>query len=666
MNDIKLLPHQLKPVEYLVARCKTQHGLILNHYMGTGKTVTGLTFLKNYPKDKKTIIVPQGLETVWKSEANKFGILIKDITFITFDQLRKFESHEHSIKNSICIVDEAHNLYSVINSLESEFEDVHDDDSEGGAEGPKKKDDSKKKVKVKPRLMAFIDLMYSTKKILLLTGTLVRGRYWVNDMRWLINIAAGKENSVVPFDYSKFNDKYKKKTKLDKLWGKIIEPFLVYNPFNFIPKDVLSGGIVGDSNNIAEFLFTVLSEKAISAVLMKRMSLPVIDSKKGILDINRYKEIIMQIGKHATDIKVLRNMLFITILVKGLKLFFEYMKNYYEEVYEFSRLDVKKLLNDKVDRYFSYFNYKFIKTDDYPSIKDEIVKVNYTNKQLALLIKLIAVSENLTSQEYVSLELKNNIREAELFGGGYISGSKFSDKGRIIGNLYEEPEKFKRIVKIFRRTKEQTVVYSNFYESGLLLFSKYLRSEKIDHKIFDHSLSDDEKVNLLTDFKNKKVKLLLLHPAYYEGISIAGCRYLHVLEPIIFDNRREQLYARVVRYRSHSHLEKHKRNVKIYQWGCTLLYDLNKVLHTKEYVKQWLKSDNYNKSIISLFRRFDNFLSPDDNILSSYKIMKNFNEEFNKTIQAVNIDNSKIPLKCCIWTPEGSSCSDKKLLSCIE
>ena len=119
---ITLLPHQIKPLEYIIARCRKQHGLILNHYMGTGKTITGIVFLKNFPKEKKVIILPKGLENIWRTEAKKLDLDTKNIKFITFSELDNFEKYTEYIKDSICIVDEAHNLYNTIGNLQNLFE----------------------------------------------------------------------------------------------------------------------------------------------------------------------------------------------------------------------------------------------------------------------------------------------------------------------------------------------------------------------------------------------------------------------------------------------------------------------------------------------------------------------------------------------------------------
>ena len=70
--------------------------------------------------------------------------------------------------------------------------------------------------------------------------------------------------------------------------------------------------------------------------------------------------------------------------------------------------------------------------------------------------------------------------------------------------------------------------------------------------------------------KKNSTIFLLLHPIYTEGITIFGAEQIHILEPIPNLSKKEQLIARVVRYKSHDHLPPEKRHVDIYQWSCEI------------------------------------------------------------------------------------------------
>lgn len=658
-HSLKLLEHQIKPLEYIISRCKRQHGLILNHYMGTGKTITGIVFLNNYPNDKKVIILPKGYDSIWITEMGRMGIELKNLTFLTHDEFKNEEIYKNSEKlkyynellnNSICIVDEAHHLYEVLSILSDRPQFIEKD---------KKKD-----IKIERKLLNFLDMMYSTRKIILLTGTLMNENKFI-DIAWLVNIAAAKEKPVLPFDSVEFENKYLEVSKLDKIWVGVIRNFLKINPLNIIPKDIIKT-LPLNENSIFYFFVQVMTNNVISKIKEYKIKQIEINSSKGILDLERYKEILLNVNKMIINPSNILQLLLLTLAIKGIKILISYAVSYYKEEYDFNKLDEEAFIRSGANKYFSYFNYLGSGSPDYPKTEEIIKRVKYTPEQLLLLIKVIGIPDNLKSEDYVALELNNDINEAEIFKDMYMLRSKFIDKGRIIGNLYKNPIKFEDILNVYINSKKsQTVVYSNFYNSGILLFSKFLNEKGIKHSIFDHYLNVKEKYKMLDDFKNKKINMLLLHPDYYEGISIMGCKYLHILEPMSNLSRMNQLHSRVIRYKSHEHLELNERKVIIYQWGCTLFYDINKILYTKLYINEWFNRSSPALDILQFFNSLKNQLSPDDRLLSRYKSSKNFEETFYKTIERVSIDRSEIPLSCCIWTPD-NSCSDKRLVSCVD
>ena len=160
-------------------------------------------------------------------------------------------------------------------------------------------------------------------------------------------------------------------------------------------------------------------------------------------------------------------------------------------------------------------------------------------------------------------------------------------------------------------------MYSNYYESGLLLFAKYLDQKNVKYTIYEPSQSKEEQKQILQDFKNKEISLLLLHPSYYEGFSISGVQVFHILDPIDEYYVKEQLFTRVIRYKSHYHLPEDKRNVIIIQWYCTMENIVDKV---RQGLKM-LKSD----STIN-FDLLENIGGPDDLLIQKV----NTNETFLK------------------------------------
>lgn len=66
----------------------------------------------------------------------------------------------------------------------------------------------------------------------------------------------------------------------------------------------------------------------------------------------------------------------------------------------------------------------------------------------------------------------------------------------------------------------------------------------------------------------------------------------------------KQLYARVIRYKSHNHLPVSKRKEKIYERSCTLLYDFNKIVQGRIFFNKWLNLGDINKSILNIILSF--------------------------------------------------------------
>ena len=79
-GKITLLPHQYYPIDYLLKHPK-QKGLLINHYLGTGKTFLGLGFAEKMlaknnglNNHKIILIVPRFLKSNWVTQMRQFGV----------------------------------------------------------------------------------------------------------------------------------------------------------------------------------------------------------------------------------------------------------------------------------------------------------------------------------------------------------------------------------------------------------------------------------------------------------------------------------------------------------------------------------------------------------------------------------------------------------------
>lgn len=618
---IELLEHQKNVIKYLVSKCTKQKGLLVNHYQGTGKTLLALFFLKNFPKQKKIVLCPSGLIPQWETAAEKIDLKVD--RYISFEDLRKiFHENEDEedqedeidylnlIKDSIFIVDEAHNLLKIVFNNYRIDSDVLD----------KIKD--KKEIiirnKEQQKFMDFINMIYSCKKILLLTGTPVIDD--ISDIRWLINFAAGKK--VVPYLENEFNAMYYK--QLDKKTFSYLKTILSTFGINtdygseYVKRDILyyidKNIIIADNLDVSSKLIKYIASNVISKAF-----------------------------------------------------------DYYDSNFNYDSLDLQKVKIGGIGKYISF--YKYENSPFYPTFNVINQPVLYTNSQLDLYYRLVD-SFNITDQETVDLEIVDNLLQAELYKpkiNDYLKGV-LNMKGGIIGNLNQEPEKFKGILDIYlnglivdqtetipgafeKQTEKSTpilprsstVVYSNFYESGILLFANYLDKYKISYVIYEPNLSKKDQKQILQDFKNKKITMLLLHPIYYEGFSIAGVRVFNILEPIKEYFVKEQLFTRVIRYKSHFYLPVDEQNVVILQWYCTLSGITDKLR----------QSFNIFKTNISNINLLQNIGGIDDDTINNVDKNASFLNELANTFKSISIDANTIPEECCIYGD--TSCKLMKL-----
>ncbi len=177
---IQLKDYQKKPVEFM----KYNHGLIIYHSMGSGKTLTALysVYQFNYPI---IIIGSKSSRKAFVDNISKANMDTSRFTFYTYTKVKKLlESNISLFKGSSVIVDEAHNLRS---------ENMHN-------------------------LYLASALMLSI-KVLLLTGTPVVN--YINDLAVLVNIVKGDD--VLPTERKLFDQMFYDDEKMTIINTNILE-----------------------------------------------------------------------------------------------------------------------------------------------------------------------------------------------------------------------------------------------------------------------------------------------------------------------------------------------------------------------------------------------------------------------------------------------------------
>jgi hypothetical protein len=269
-------------------------------------------------------------------------------------------------------------------------------------------------------------------------------------------------------------------------------------------------------------------------------------------------------------------------------------------------------------------------TDSIQTIKNEIKlikkKDNYPDR-LPIKIEVIEMSlvQNIEYSKARDIEKKENTKfGSSVFGSAIVKeknaiSTSYRIKSRQLSNIYIPDiqdltlynfEKYSpKIVKIFNNIKNNhknqiSLVYSNFLDSGLLSFVKYLelnnyvnyesKENKLKYAIFSGQQTPDEReqiVKLINSPNNKhgeQISILLISKSGAEGLDLKNIRSVHIMEPYWNYSLIEQIIARAVRYKSHELLDKKEQNVQTYIY----LSDYNKqyLQKEKEKIKENLKS----------------------------------------------------------------------------
>jgi hypothetical protein len=664
--SISLLEHQIKPIQYLVARCKDQHGLLINHMFGTGKTNVGLFLAKNYPKNNVVLICPRGLDAQWLNQAKIIGVKINLVLF--YDELspENLSKKEKFIKDSIIIMDECHNLIPILESI-SKGEKIGEDDTEGGDEdeeepkqlkrGEKEKIKNKKvKKEAKNALIHTLDVFKSAKKVLLMSGTPIRDN--IRDLRWLVNIAAGKR--VFPYNCKEFEEQYFYKNPIKSFLYGWIDPLLRI-------KDPYSGTyLIKDDKYDFQFKdLNYFSQEKVATVLFGVFSLFKFDVNSKLLGNGLIETLYNTFKGTGNRTDFMKWASCAIILYFGFQLVLK-AKSHLIDKYDFEKLNLERI--KIASPYISY--YKYDNLDYYPETKICNKKISYTDYQLSLFVRL-TTNISITDKESVELEYNESLDEAELYKPTSLNYTNLLDKGRKIGNLtginpvtneIDYPTKFLKIIEIYKRNPLQTLIYSNFSNS-LYDLQDFLKKRNINVSYYHPKLSVAERNKMKEDFNNEKIKVLLIHPNYFEGFDVKGVRIFHVLEPVNEYFKREQLYARPVRYLSHAHLPKSQRNVTIVQWKCSISSIFDKIQKEKSQFSNWFKGDKEN----IYFKRMNdvsNDYTPDETIFNHINSIASKIEDIQDKMKTIRIDDKKdIEVLCNIY---GIPNSKKNLPNCYK
>lgn len=560
-KDIRLLSHQLTPIDYLLKNPDIK-GLLVNHYMGTGKTYLGTGFAQAYPDRPVIVLAPKFLESNWLLSIDNYGLINPDrVTFVSYDEAPEKLTHA-DLSQHIILADEVHNLIKYMKSMDTVANEKY------------------------TKVYMNIRKAY---KILGLTGTPIYSDE--SDLAFLINLVSGED--LMPFNQESFRLKYTRVLPARQFFrGYLLESELMNITFGMTASFFLMGLLASPVAGLA-FLPFALAPMAINTFI-----LPL-------------------------------------------------------ESFKLRELDLEKM-TPVMNKYISYYKFDESSFKDFPSQKIQTVEVPYSREQYSFFLHLV---EGDLPVNYLQRLLKNNnVKQSDDFVD--INSSQIHEQvynsiggGRDIGNfdfhdgqgaLLESP-KFLEIYKNLTTHNEQSVLYSNYYETGTKAFAEFLRRQGYAKRFetIHPGLSHREVGKITDDYNKGLVKLILLHPDVTEGISLKGTQYLHILEPIINSTAFEQVVGRTRRFQSHSHLPKDKQcvNVMIYKNTSSGIRDI-KLANWYERYRELNYMSRWGVGLYQIDKKHDRkIFNPDELAEIKFKTIEKNLSEMQKILTAQSIEN---------------------------
>lgn len=487
-GSIKLLDHQLVPIDYLLKHPE-QKGLLVNHYMGTGKTYLGIGFAESMLNHPVIILAPKFIESNWMTSLANYGVKIPSrYQFVSYDDAPEKLS-AIDLSKHILLADEVHNLIKYVRSSDPE---------------------------INARYIDLYTNLRTAYKILGLTGTPIYGDE--SDIAYMINLVSGKD--LMPFNQESFRLAYTDVLTTRQFFRGYMSESMFLPIAGSIVLAPFFGAIFGFWGNVA-------------GGIMAGLIPPIINLS---FDLSTYK---------------------------------------------LRKLDVEKML-PFMNTYVSYFKFDESTFIDFPDQEFTIEEVPYSKFQYSFFLRLVEGDLPATDlqrllknssfrrdDKYIAIN-SSNIHEQlySVVGAGRDIGNfEFTDEQ---GQLIEAP-KFTRLYQALQKQDEQTVIYSNYFETGIVAFRDFLIRQGYDKPfaIIKPDLLVDEVTDIVNRYNRGDIKLLLLHPEITEGISLKGTQYLHILEPMLNPTVLEQVIGRTRRFQSHRHLPKNKQKVHVHMWQST-------------------------------------------------------------------------------------------------
>lgn len=247
------------------------------------------------------------------------------------------------------------------------------------------------------------------------------------------------------------------------------------------------------------------------------------------------------------------------------------------------RIKNKAKLTSLLDGYVDYYKPS---QENFPSVSHEVVETPMSNEQKKYY-DFVMNKAGPALRWKIKMGLPPSKQEAKTMNS-FMSGTRqISNSTAPFGGKEVSPKITKAVVDLKRNFKKDKnfkgLVYSNFLDAGVKNYAEQLDHDKIPYGIYDGSLSDKKRKDLIKAYNSGVVKVLLVSGAGSQGLDLKGTKLVQLLEPHWNESRLEQATGRAARYMSHAHLPEDERHVHVQRYMSTLPKTLlQKALNMKQ------------------------------------------------------------------------------------
>lgn len=245
-------------------------------------------------------------------------------------------------------------------------------------------------------------------------------------------------------------------------------------------------------------------------------------------------------------------------------------------------------LENKVNYYYNNYDENFPTRID--TIKQVEMSNEYETQYLQILEEIEKQNPNLLYNVFRNYtdanknQFENLTRRAtQNIDNNLKLNLKLGKIIRIINRLKTQNEK----ENLPNNQKMKLIIYSNFKEHGIELL-------KEKTTVPFSTISGDTKVSMrqkiVNSFNEGTIQVLYITKAGGEGLDLKGATGIIIMEPTWNTNNAEQIIARAIRYKSHSHLPPNRRYVKVVQYLHLLPEEMN--YEEIEEIKNYLEDDS--------------------------------------------------------------------------